>query len=201
MIGIRMEEPRTRGRLIWTRSRPLSWSSAGTEPTARWIRLVKLIKDYHPYHWHLTPKTSLQVAQKKRLHLNASLSQYLLKEWQGVYPTSILTGVLLKSKERFKFFPQGNNWWAFMTPWVRWRGWHWGWGEERQIYRMAGWDHPPMFSSWNSDHEGLNSLTLKVGRGRGRKRKASVSPPPDPQPLQHTDPDHKAVSQSTHQDR
>ena len=100
MIGIRMEEPRTRGRLIWTRSRPLSWSSAGTEPTARWIKLVKLIKDYHPYHWHLTPKTSLQVAQKKRLHLNASLSQYLLKEWQGVYPTSILTGMLLKSKVR-----------------------------------------------------------------------------------------------------
>ena len=95
-----MEEPRTRGRLIWTRSRLSSWSSAGTEPTARWIRLVKLIKDYHPYHWHLTPKTSLQVAQKKRLHLNASLSQYLLKELQGVYPTSILTGVLLKSKER-----------------------------------------------------------------------------------------------------
>ena len=48
----------------------------------------------------MTPKTSLQVAQKKRLHLNASLSQYLLKEWQGVYPTSILTGMLLKSKVR-----------------------------------------------------------------------------------------------------
>ena len=35
-----------------------------------------------------------QVNQKKRLHLNASLSQYLLKEWQGVYPTSLLTGIL-----------------------------------------------------------------------------------------------------------
>ena len=33
-----------------------------------------------------------KVLGKKRLHLTASLSAYLQKEWQGMYPTSLLTG-------------------------------------------------------------------------------------------------------------
>ena len=33
-----------------------------------------------------------KVLGKKRLHLTASLSAYLQKEWQGMYPNSLLTG-------------------------------------------------------------------------------------------------------------
>ena len=38
-----------------------------------------------------------KVNQKKRMHLNASLSQYILKEWLSVYPNSNLTGKQLVS--------------------------------------------------------------------------------------------------------
>jgi len=38
-----------------------------------------------------------KVNQKKRMHLNASLSQYILKEWLAVYPSSNLTGKQLVS--------------------------------------------------------------------------------------------------------
>jgi len=38
-----------------------------------------------------------KVNQKKRMHLNASLSQYILKEWLSVYPNSPLTGKQLVS--------------------------------------------------------------------------------------------------------
>jgi len=38
-----------------------------------------------------------KVNQKKRMHLNASLSQYILKEWLSVYPNSLLTGKQLVS--------------------------------------------------------------------------------------------------------
>ena len=145
--------------------------------------------------------------QKKRLHLNASLSQYLLKEWQGVYPTSLLTGILhllhLPIIRHLAFMIKcTNRKTTDEPPWLlesNGRATAGCWRRKGQLAWGRGEDHHISIEivQWN--------LSLKVGRGRGRKRKASSAspPPPPPPPLQPLQNDfaHGAISHSTHQDR
>ena len=199
-----MKRRRTRGSFSWVRKKLLILSSVGAELIARylqwwqdlwWVTLTIIINN---------SKIFPQVNQKKRLHLNASLSQYLLKEWQGVYPTSLLTGILhllhLPIIRHLVFMIKcstrqttdeppwllESNGRATAGCWKRKGQLAWGRGEDHHISIKIVW--------WN--------LSSKVGRGRGRKRKASsASPPPPPlQPLQN-DFAHGAISHSTHQDR